>query len=89
MSENEKRIDTDDVETSAEEIADVMAETPEQPKGRNKKYQFVDDPEPQARPEDLEDKIIRHGGRIFNTVISVVGGAMLILFIYGIILRLT
>ncbi len=55
----------------------------------NKKYQFVDDPEPKARPEDLEDKIIRHGSRIFNIIITVLGGAMLILFVYGIILRLT
>lgn len=54
----------------------------------NKKYQFIDDPEPKARPEDTEDKIIRHGTRIFNIVLTVVGIAMLIMFIYGVILRI-
>lgn len=51
------------------------------------KYPYVDDPEPKEKPEDLEDKIIRKGGRIFNTVITVVGVAMLILFVYGVITR--
>lgn len=51
------------------------------------KYPYVDDPEPKARPEDTEDKIIRHGRRIFNIILTVAGSAFLILFIYGVILR--
>lgn len=54
----------------------------------NKKYIFVDDPEPQNRPEDTEDKIIRHGRRIFNIVLTVVGAAMLIMLVCGIVLRI-
>lgn len=51
------------------------------------KYPYVDDPEPKEKPEDLEDKIIRKGRKIFNTVITVVGITMLILFVYGIVIR--
>ena len=54
----------------------------------NKKYQFIDDPEPKERPEDFEDKLIRKGSKIFNIVITVAGSAMLILFIAGIIMRM-
>lgn len=51
------------------------------------KYPYVDDPEPKERLEDLEDKIIRTGSRIFNIIITVAGICMLILFIYGLVIR--
>lgn len=51
------------------------------------KFPYVDDPEPKDRPEDLEDKIIRKGGKIFDIVIAAAGAALLILFVYGVILR--
>ena len=51
------------------------------------KYPYTDDPEPKARPEDLEDKIIRHGGRVINVLLGAAGAVILFLLIYGIIAR--
>lgn len=53
----------------------------------NKKYQFVDDPEPKAPIEDREDKFIKKSGKFFNIALTIAAGAMVILLIAGIIVR--
>ena len=57
--------------------------------GDNKKYYFVDDPEPKIRFEDAEDRFIRKASKVFNIVITVAFCAMAVLFICGLIIRYT
>ena len=51
------------------------------------KYTYDDEPEPKEPFETTEDKIIKHGRKIFNTALLVFGAFLLVLFIYGFILR--